>query len=53
MQLCVSDFHQQMFKATEILASDWLRANFSVKITDELLHDTFPDCMELSPRVRD
>ena len=24
MQLCVSDFHQQMFKATEILASDWL-----------------------------
>ena len=42
MPLFVSDFHQQMIEITEILASDWLRANLSVKITDKMLHETLP-----------
>ena len=44
MKLFVSDFHQQMLKATEILASDWLRANLLVKITDKMLHEMLPRC---------
>ena len=28
MKHFVSDFHRQRLKATEILASDWLKANF-------------------------
>ena len=42
MKLFVSDFHWQMLKATEILASDWLRAHLSVKITDKMLCETPP-----------
>ena len=37
-----SDFHRQMLEATEILSSDWLRANLSVKITDKMLHEMLP-----------
>ena len=44
MILFISDFHRQMLKATEILASDWLRANFSVKITDKMLCEMLPRC---------
>ena len=39
MKLFVDDFNRQMIKATEILASDWLRANLSVKIPDQMLHE--------------
>ena len=39
MKLFVSDFHGQILKATEILASDWLRANLSVEVTDKMLHE--------------
>ena len=42
MKPFVNDFHRQVLKATEILASDWLRANLSVKITDKLLDETLP-----------
>ena len=42
MKLFVSDFHRQMLKAGDILASDLLRENFSVKITDKMLHETLP-----------
>ena len=38
----VCDFHRQMLKATEIVASDWLQANLLVKITDKMLHETLP-----------
>ena len=44
MKFFVFDFHQQMLKAIEILASDWLRANLSVKITDKMLCETPPWC---------
>ena len=40
MKLFVGDFHRQMLKVTEILPFDWLRANLSVKITDNMLHET-------------
>ena len=42
MKLFVSDFHRQMLKATDIPASDWLRAIWSVKITDKVLYDRAP-----------
>ena len=42
MKLFVSDFHRQMLKATEILTSDWLRANLSVNFTDKMLYETVP-----------
>ena len=38
----VSDFHWQILKATEILASDWLRANLSVKNTDKMFDEMPP-----------
>ena len=44
----VSDFHRQMLKATEILASDWLRANLSVKITDKMLCETPPGVLHIT-----
>ena len=44
MKFFVSDFHRQMFKATEILTFDWLRANLSVKISDKMLHEMLPRC---------
>ena len=40
MKLYFSDFHQQVLKAIEILASYWLRANLLVKITDKMFHET-------------
>ena len=49
MRLFVSDFQRQMLKATEILASDWLRANLTVKITDKMLHETLPRCSTWVP----
>ena len=42
MKLFVSDFHRQLLQATEILASDWLRANLSVKIINMILQETLP-----------
>ena len=47
VKLFVGDFHQQMLKATEILAADWLRANLLMKITDKMLHE-MPPWMESS-----
>ena len=38
----VGVFHRLILKATEILASDWLRANLSVRITDKMLDETPP-----------
>ena len=38
----VSDFHWQILQATEILASDWLRANLSMKNTDKTLDEMPP-----------
>ena len=42
MILFVSDFHRQMLQATAILASDWLKPNLSLKITDKTLDETLP-----------
>ena len=33
---------QQMLYASEILESDWVRGNLSMKITDRMLHETLP-----------
>ena len=32
-------FVSELLQATRILASDWARANLSVKITNKLLHE--------------
>ena len=40
MKLFVSDFYRQMLKATEVLASDWPKANLLAKIIDKMLNET-------------
>ena len=39
MKLFVGDFHKQLIWATEVHASDWLRSNLSVKITNKKFHE--------------
>ena len=48
MKLFVSNFHRQMLKTIEILASHWLRANLSVKISDKKFHEMVPRCIRQS-----
>ena len=42
MKGIVGYFIRQLLQATEIIASDWLRADLSDEISDKSFHETLP-----------